>query len=126
MNDVEERIIKVNEFVGPSYTNGLFGFRYNQELVPFSIGDHHGSPYHLDMGLIEALSSDFPEYITMFNPKREKVSEWGPQTEIGLCKLMLDEKMKWIRKNNDGEEILVHFIWDGLIWQPKNRPTKRK
>ncbi|WP_108668955.1 hypothetical protein [Peribacillus acanthi] len=123
---MEERILKVNEFVGPSYTNGLFGFRYNQEPVSYYIGDHHGSIYHLNMSMIEALATDFPAYIVVFDHKTDKVSEWGPQTEIGLCKLMMDGKMNLVRKNKNGEELLIRFIWEGPIWIPKNRPTKRK
>ncbi|MBP0725149.1 hypothetical protein J5Y03_08075 [Bacillus sp. RG28] len=123
---MEERIVEVNGFVGPSYKDGFFGFRYNQQLVPNYIGDHYGSVYHLNMSMIESLATDFPAYVLAFDPKIDKISEWGPQTEVGLCKLMMDGKMQLIRKNEIGEEILIRFIWDGPIWIPKNRPTKRK
>ncbi|WP_153127257.1 hypothetical protein [Peribacillus tepidiphilus] len=123
---MEERVVKVNQFVGPSYTNGLFGFRFNQQIVPYSIGAHYGSIYHINMSMIERLAAEFPAYIKAFNKKVDKASEWGPQTEIGLCKLMMDGKLKCIRKDENGEDVLVHFTWDGPIWVPKNRPTKRK
>ncbi len=40
---MEEKIVEVNGIVGPSYTNGFFRFRYNQQPIPNYIGDHHGS-----------------------------------------------------------------------------------
>ena len=91
---MEEQIVKVNAFVGPSYTDGFIGFRYDQEVVPYSLGNHHGSVYHLNMGIIELFSSYFPNCITSFDRKKDRVSEWGPKTEIGICKLMMEDKMK--------------------------------
>ena len=122
---MEEKIVLVNEFVGPSYTNGLFGFRYHQEVVPFNIGNHHGAIYHLNMSTIESLAVEFPTYITAFDRKRDKVSEWGPQTEIGLCKLMMEGKLRILREEGNGEKVTVLFFWEGPMWIPRNRPTKR-
>ncbi|RUL45640.1 hypothetical protein [Lysinibacillus antri] len=116
---------KVNEFVGPTYTKGYIGFRYNGTVVPYYIGNYSDTAYHLDMVSIDMLANNFPQYIQS-KEKGMKATDWGYKTEIGLCKLMLDNKLKLVMPNEKGERILVNFEWEGSLWDPHNRPTRRK
>jgi hypothetical protein len=49
---MKEVDVLVNGMVGPSYEKGHIGFRYNQKPVPYAIGNHYGSIYHVDMVLL--------------------------------------------------------------------------
>ena len=123
---MKEQVVLVNQFVGPSYTKGLIGFRYNNFSVPFVLGDHHDSEYHLTMSDITALAASYPSYISTFNRTVHRTySNWGENVvEIGLCDLMMDNKLLLYRLYN-GSEVPVRFKWIGDKWIPRERLTKR-
>lgn len=124
---MKEQVVVVNQFVGPSYTEGHIGFRYDSAVVPFVIGDHYDSEYHITMNDINQLASTYPTYLSPFNRKTHKtVQNWGENiVEIGLCRLMMDNKLLLEREYN-GYMVPVRFKWLGDMWKPRERTTKRQ
>jgi hypothetical protein len=120
MKEVE---VLVNGLVGPSYEKGHIGFRYNQKPVPYALGNHYGSVYHINLEIIESF---IDSHLGNFRPlDKNNLNQWGHETEIELCRLMMEGKLNLIRKDESGEDVLVHFIWEGPMWDPKIRKTKK-
>ena len=121
---MKEAEVLVNGMVGPSYEKGHIGFRYNQKPVPFSLGNHAGSIYHVNMEILERLND---RHIGNFKPlDKKRKNVWVYETEVELCRLMMEGKLNLIRKDKSGEDVLVHFRWEGPMWNPEKRKTKRK
>jgi hypothetical protein len=100
-----------------------FHYGSGYALYPKGKTKEHG-PYHLDEEDIIWLSKEFSSYIPSYGAPYYQgiVTDWGYDTEEGLCKLMMEEKL--ILKRNGYQ---VAYKWVGNPWNAEqNRNKKRK
>jgi hypothetical protein len=120
-----EKIVEVDQFTGPCYSEGIIVFYRNGETVPFGKKEKKSYVYHIDMEDIDELALQYPEYIPSFNKKIYKSrTTWGYDVEKGLCKLMIENKLSLYR-DYQGERIKISYRWVGPEWNPLTRPTRR-
>ena len=124
MNQTEEYVVAVNQFVGPSYEKGRIGFRFQKGVVPFVIGSHDGSKYHMEMKDLQLFMKKGEEWITPFEEYEGNLIEWGKhEVEVKLSRFM--KKGLKVHRLLEERPVTVKFLWVGEEWNPKTRPTKR-
>lgn len=116
-----DQIIRVNRFVGVSYTKGKIAFGYKKAIVPYELGVHGEQAYHVDMDDLRTLINRHPNYLSYYNKRIHMTrAYWGKNNiEVGLYWLMQDGHLTLYRKRQ-----LVQFIWSGPVWGPNHPDWK--
>lgn len=134
--NVEQKVINVNEFKGQSYgykgNEVIIALHYYGNPVLFPINHSENTktygPYHLNYNDIRTLRERYPDYIPARDDLYYKgyVTDWGYDVEESLCALMLEGKLV-IEREKSGQLYELTFKWDGEEWDAeKNRSKKRK